>query len=286
MAAGSSSFAFETQRLQRLWMLRDYDLHPDLVAMMKEVLQAHKSASDILFRAAFWSYVRDTWVIESAICSDAADMVMQQLDESPGDVKSLSQACAKAGTPSPAKQAQKLRNIYGTVCWLYGPDLQQHRLTQDWDLDFCQQVHRRLMNNLGVPSAFRTSDSAPSGSTKLYERPEHIGTRLLALMGFVRSQAAQLSSSQIGEWVLLGTLFFSEFLSIHPFSNGNGRTARLLVSHLLLPALPVPFPIRGCDRAEYIDALARRHQDTNNFHVRLAQLFCFSVRLHVANMRT
>jgi Fic family protein len=43
--------------------------------------------------------------------------------------------------------------------------------------------------------------------------------------------------------------------AIHPFSDGNGRTARLLMNLLLLRGGYVPVAVRPEDRARYLDAL-------------------------------
>ncbi len=45
--------------------------------------------------------------------------------------------------------------------------------------------------------------------------------------------------------------------AIHPFSDGNGRTARLLMNLLLIRAGYVPISVRPEDRATYLDALER-----------------------------
>jgi Fic family protein len=48
-----------------------------------------------------------------------------------------------------------------------------------------------------------------------------------------------------------------QLTAIHPFSDGNGRTARLLMNLLLIRGGYVPVSVRPEDRARYLDALER-----------------------------
>ena len=54
-----------------------------------------------------------------------------------------------------------------------------------------------------------------------------------------------------------------EFERIHPFSDGNGRTGRLIMLALMLENNLTPFVITVEDRAKYMDIL--RSQDIENF---------------------
>ncbi len=45
--------------------------------------------------------------------------------------------------------------------------------------------------------------------------------------------------------------------AIHPFSDGNGRTARLLMNLLLIRSGYVPIAVRPVDRTTYLDTLER-----------------------------
>ena len=54
-----------------------------------------------------------------------------------------------------------------------------------------------------------------------------------------------------------------KFERIHPFSDGNGRTGRLIMLALMLENNLTPFVITVEDRAKYMDIL--RSQDIENF---------------------
>ena len=50
-----------------------------------------------------------------------------------------------------------------------------------------------------------------------------------------------------------------DFVKIHPFIDGNGRTARLLMNFDLLKAGYQPVVIRAADRLAYYEALDKAH---------------------------
>ena len=51
----------------------------------------------------------------------------------------------------------------------------------------------------------------------------------------------------------------AEFVKIHPFIDGNGRTSRLLMNYELMKASFPPAVIKATDRAAYYDALDHAH---------------------------
>lgn len=60
----------------------------------------------------------------------------------------------------------------------------------------------------------------------------------------------------------LPLFFFSEFLLIHPFIDGNGRMARLLFNFLLKDFIIIPVSLYRKTRSHYINILESR----NNCH--------------------
>lgn len=73
-----------------------------------------------------------------------------------------------------------------------------------------------------------------------------------------------LHSQTIKEPILLATLVHLKFVSIHPFVDGNGRTARLLMNLVLLQNAYPQAIIKVVNRAEYIQAIEKYQQSSTN----------------------
>ncbi|NLI89893.1 MAG: Fic family protein [Epulopiscium sp.] len=63
--------------------------------------------------------------------------------------------------------------------------------------------------------------------------------------------------------VVRATLLHGEFVKIHPFIDGNGRTARLLLNFELMRNGYTPIIIKNEDRAKYYEVLDIAHTTTN-----------------------
>lgn len=81
--------------------------------------------------------------------------------------------------------------------------------------------------------------------------------------------------------VVKATLLHGEFVKIHPFIDGNGRTSRLLLNFVLLQYGYPPIVIKKENRLEYYDALDHAHvsKDYSKFLSLVAQLVVTSEKL-------
>lgn len=73
-----------------------------------------------------------------------------------------------------------------------------------------------------------------------------------------------LHSQTIEESILLATLVHLKFVSIHPFIDGNGRTARLLMNLVLLQNGYPQAIIKVSNRVAYIQAVEKYQQSRDN----------------------
>lgn len=105
------------------------------------------------------------------------------------------------------------------------------------DLDFIAQVHRLIMENLRPPPAgdgdpspgkFRQEEVGIGHSSHLPPPPWEIRPLMKELVTFMNSDHAPKYD------LIKAAQFHHRFVWIHPFENGNGRTARLLTYALMI----------------------------------------------------
>jgi len=95
------------------------------------------------------------------------------------------------------------------------------------------------------PGQYRDGYVETLGSV-IYAPPDSIPTKVSALINFVNNTLSSLgkpNNENRIRAICLGAFFLSEFLLIHPFFDGNGRTARLLLSYILQSHTVVPLSL-------------------------------------------
>jgi fido (protein-threonine AMPylation protein) len=173
----------------------------------------------------------------------------------------------------------KLQNLSSTVSSLFKSNSTlTSDLSQFLSLDFVCQLHRRLMVNLhDSPGTLRSIQVRAANTCVVYARFDKVLPWLEALLKFVCEKEEEVRGSLV-KTTKLAALFFAEFLLIHPFSNGNGRVARVLLSLTLRPVTitPVSLYFRAKDgRESYLQALMNS-QDKLGKHPPVP-IFCYLV---------
>lgn len=112
------------------------------------------------------------------------------------------------------------------------------------------ELHRRIVlrSNPEIAGFYSTFPRRIAGSAVVFPNP----AKLPALM---REFGDDLSRSEVGHHPAFDAHY--RLTAIHPFPDGNGRTARLLMNLMLLRSGFPPIAIRPEDRAEYLASLER-----------------------------
>lgn len=166
----------------------------------------------------------------------------------------------------------------------------QHR---DYSLGLLREISAVVLKNTGSSynTALGTFDSSKGdfrkvnvsagSSGKSYINFSKVEDRLEKWCSEVNEKRNELLKS--GD--IYGKYLFTfeshlDLLTIHPWVDGNGRTARLVMNQLQFELGLVPAKILKEDKADYIDALikAREHHDPSIFS-------SFMMALHIGNLQ-
>jgi Fic family protein len=139
------------------------------------------------------------------------------------EVRSVARASFKGNSPleGPAPSREIVNHLF---LWLL-PD----ELVPPWSVATLTRVHRALLTDVDPkarPGQLRDHPGAiySDRGEELFITcpPEKIREELDSLLQWLNTDAAALSP------LVAGAIFFHEFESIHPFTEGNGRTGRVL----------------------------------------------------------
>ena len=118
-----------------------------------------------------------------------------------------------------------------------------------------RDLHRLVLKNIDPENAgvYRRENVVISGAK--HRPPEHI---------LVKEHMERMVTEYNEQWrnfhpIQRGALLHGEFVKIHPFVDGNGRTARLLHNFELMKCGYPPAIIQAEMRSEYYDALDLAH---------------------------
>ncbi|MGI6588344.1 MAG: Fic family protein [Peptococcia bacterium] len=130
--------------------------------------------------------------------------------------------------------------------------LQNKEPLSEWVI---KNLHRLILKNIAEENAgvYRRENVVISGAK--HRPPEHF---------LVQEYLERMVAEYNREWQELhpierGSLLHGEFVKIHPFLDGNGRTARLLLNFELMKCGYPPVIIKAERRPQYYDALDLAH---------------------------
>jgi Fic family protein len=126
----------------------------------------------------------------------------------------------------------------------------------EWNI---KNIHSLILKEIDNANAgkYRTENVVISGAKHIPPNHYEVGDLMQKLM--VEYQ---------NEWkgfhpIIRATLIHGEFVKIHPFIDGNGRTSRLLLNFELMKNGYPPIIIKNVERARYYDVLDLAHTTMN-----------------------
>jgi Fic family protein len=122
-------------------------------------------------------------------------------------------------------------------------------------------LHKLFYQNIDEDSAgkFRNIPVFISGSNYPVTKVENITNEINSLCKWIITERKNFHP------VVFAALVHKKFVFIHPFKDGNGRVARLLMNTALIQDGYLPALIPPILRTEYISLLEKTHKDDRSF---------------------
>jgi len=112
-------------------------------------------------------------------------------------------------------------------------------------------IHDELMANIDVRKGYRTHDIRVFKSRFEATPFPYVATDVNLLLRWYNEHEKNLHP------LALASIVHHKFEKVHPFSDGNGRTGRILLCSILLGKGYPPVIIRKSKRADYLEALSK-----------------------------
>lgn len=112
-----------------------------------------------------------------------------------------------------------------------------------------KDIHALLMENIQIGGVYRDVQVYISGAQHMPPSPALMYRQVKDFYADLSWKGKELNPVELAVWT------HAEFVKIHPFTDGNGRTSRLIMNYQLMAEGFPPVSIAKEDRLEYFKAL-------------------------------
>jgi Fic family protein len=182
--------------------------------------------------------------IRECICSESdVDLSLEDID-------------THLSSTTASKMSKKVRNLKAAMDHLFPSHSRDSLYNEQFTPRLALSVHAMVGDGI-IPNSgtYRQTGAMAVQENYVYCHPEMIPRRMDTL--FEQVHVAVVNNTRLSDIIKIAASFLSSFLWIHPFTNGNGRVARLLTSVILLQNTLLPVSIYSCRQARevYLDCL-------------------------------
>ena len=118
------------------------------------------------------------------------------------------------------------------------------------------EIHDKLLENMDNRKGFRNHDIRILGQPFKPSPARYVKADVELLLKWYNQNKKKIHP------LILAIFFHHKFEKIHPFSDGNGRTGRILMNHILRLADYPPFIIPRRLRREYLEVMSEADKST------------------------
>jgi Fic family protein len=146
---------------------------------------------------------------------------------------------------------KQLREIYEVVNHQKAFAYVRRCIADDKPLDenIVKDIHALLMENILLGGIYRQVEVRISGAGHRPPPPSEMYRQVKAFFADLPYKKDELNSIELAAWM------HAEFVRIHPFEDGNGRTSRMIMNYQLMAHGFLPISIAKENRLEYFEAL-------------------------------
>lgn len=112
-----------------------------------------------------------------------------------------------------------------------------------------KDIHQILTQNIMQGGIYRHTDVVITGATHTPPTPNEMYNQLKIFYDDLNKKKETTGAIELAAWT------HAEFVKIHPFPDGNGRTSRLIMNYQLMANGFLPIIIKVEDRLEYYNNL-------------------------------
>lgn len=186
------------------------------------------------------NYSREVWVSEHRIYGDTLELVSRIMHNTENlnedEIVSYIRTDFKYSDSKSIEIYKTIRNIVQASRFMFDGT---RTLDMELSEEFSNTVHQMITRDIVAPEKcgrLRTTDC--QNTDTLYVGHESVRPQLRSLFEVVnylitRCELEENPMDRIVLRIAIGSVFFERFLMIHPYTDGNGRVARLLFSHLM-----------------------------------------------------
>lgn len=116
------------------------------------------------------------------------------------------------------------------------------------DEQIVKEIHARLMENIQTGGVYRNVEVRITGASHRPPPPSEMYRQVKEFFSAL-PQKQDMNAVELAAWT------HAEFVRIHPFTDGNGRTSRMIMNYQLMAAGFLPVSIAKETRLEYFEAL-------------------------------
>jgi Fic family protein len=138
--------------------------------------------------------------------------------------------------------------------------IKKRNITEE-NILYCHQLFSKNIPNFISPGEYRNIEVLISGSKKVLPKAENVPIKMREFIEWTNNERNNIHP------VMFAAEAHRKLVNIHPFTDGNGRVARLVMNTFLYQDELFPVSIPVLRKADYYNLLERNNSDDFGFYI-------------------